>query len=368
MKVIIDATNIRSGGGLTHLKSLIKSHQSSEFKVEIIGGPWIKSISSSNYVSKIILSWTLVNPFIREIFKLFFLRQYLLNGDIAFIPGGTFSSKKVNYVTMSQNMLVFEEKERNRFPISFTRLRYLVLEKLQLRSFENSRGIIYISKYAKNFIENKYPQLKNKKSKVIYHGISNEFRQEPKLQKSINKYSKKNPYKITYISTINYYKHQWNVIKSVKELRAFGYNIHLDLIGPINNSLKSSFYKTLDSCDSFVSYMGEIPHEEISNSYKNTDLFIFASTCENMPNILIEAMSAGLPILCSNYGPMPEILKDAGVYMDPTITKSITKNLRLILDDENLRTNISKKAYSYSRQFSWVKSSEETFNFIKNLL
>ena len=38
--------------------------------------------------------------------------------------------------------------------------------------------------------------------------------------------------------------------------------------------------------------------------------FIFASTCENMPNILIEGMSSGLPILCSNYLPMPEFLKD----------------------------------------------------------
>ena len=83
---------------------------------------------------------------------------------------------------MSQNMLVFEDKERNRFPFSFTKIRYLLLEKIQLKSFKNASGIIYISFYAKKYIEEKYPILKSVNSIVIYHGISNDFRQKPKKQ------------------------------------------------------------------------------------------------------------------------------------------------------------------------------------------
>ena len=143
--------------------------------------------------------------------------------------------------------------------------------------------------------------------------------------------------------------------------------MQLELIGPINNSLKNKFNKALLGYESFVKYRGKIPYDEISKVYKNTDLFLFASTCENMPNILVEAMSAGLPILSSNYGPMPEILKDAGVYMNPTDVDSISFNLEKLLLNERLRTKIANKAYKYSQDFSWVKTSKETFGFIKEL-
>ena len=50
---------------------------------------------------------------------------------------------------------------------------------------------------------------------------------------------------------------------------------------------------------------------------KRAHLFVFASSCENMPNTLVEAMASGLPIACSDRGPMPEILRDGGTYFDP---------------------------------------------------
>ena len=50
---------------------------------------------------------------------------------------------------------------------------------------------------------------------------------------------------------------------------------------------------------------------------REAELFVFASSCENLPNILIEGMAAGLPIACSRRPPMPEVLGDAGESFDP---------------------------------------------------
>ena len=47
------------------------------------------------------------------------------------------------------------------------------------------------------------------------------------------------------------------------------------------------------------------------------NLFIFASSCENMPNTLLEGMASGLPIACSDRGPMPETLQDRGILSMP---------------------------------------------------
>ena len=367
MQVKIDASNIKTCGGLTHLFKIIKNFDSDDINLDVIGGNWLSDFPSKKNIVISIFKLPFRNIFFQELFKRTRLIQNLKKGDIIFSPGGTFYSKNIPYVSMSQNMLVFEDKERNRFPFSFTKIRYLLLEKIQLKSFKNASGIIYISFYAKKYIEEKYPILKSVNSIVIYHGISNDFRQKPKKQYNINKYTKDKPYTITYVSIVNYYKHQFNVINSIKEIRRKGYNVQLELIGPVKKSLKKKFSNALVGCESFVKYKGKIPYNEISKIYKNTDLFIFASTCENMPNILVEAMSAGLPILCSNYGPMPEILKDGGRYMDPISIESITKNLKFLLDNENYRYDISNRAILHSKQFSWKKTSKKTFDFIKSV-
>lgn len=367
MKILIDSTNIKGGGGLTHLKRIIEFNNIENDTIELIGGKWLNEILDRTNVSKVILKKEFNNIYAQEFFKKFHLQNFLKKGNIAFIPGGTFSSRKVNYVSMSQNMLVFEEKERNRFPKSFTWLRYLLLEKLQVKSFSNSKGIIYISNYSKEYIEKKYPFLKEKKGKVIYHGISEDFRQRPKPQLEISSYTKDKPFKISYVSIINFYKHQWNVVEAIKNLRIEGFNIELELVGPIYEPARKRFEESLVGAETFIKYNGKIPYKEISKIYKRSDLFIFASTCENMPNILVEAMSAGLPILSSNYGPMPEILKDAGVYMDPTDVESIYSNLKNMLLNVNLRAEVAKKAFTYSQDFSWEKTSKETFDFIKEV-
>ena len=56
---------------------------------------------------------------------------------------------------------------------------------------------------------------------------------------------------------------------------------------------------------------GEVPHRDLPEHLFRADLFVFASSCENLPNIVIEAMAAGLPIASSRRPPMPEVLEDA---------------------------------------------------------
>lgn len=94
------------------------------------------------------------------------------------------------------------------------------------------------------------------------------------------------------------------------------------------------------------------------------DLFIFASSCENMPNTLLEAMAVGLPIACSNRGPMPEVLDDGGVYFDPEDAVSIANSVEQLIKDPDLRAKIARRASQLSEQYSWSRCAEETWKFI----
>ena len=367
IKVGIDASNIKAGGGLTHLLQLLEHANpmaSGIEKVIIWGGDNLKSLPEKEWLIKR-KQTLLTKSFLHQSFwKLFKLPKLVKECDILFVPGGTFSNKKIPYVSMSQNMLVFEKPERDRFPFSFTKIRYLILNQLQTKSFKNASGIIFISNYAKNFIRKEIDLNTKIPSDVIYHGISEDFRHAPKNQQSIGSFSENNPYKILYVSIINFYKHQWNVVKAVKSLREKGHPVELILIGPSHPQAMPLLEREMKGAERFVTYAGKKSYKEIAGYYKQADMFLFASTCENMPNILVEAMSAGLPIVSSHYGPMREILKDAGEYFDPLNSMEIESALKKLIEDQSLRKSLADKAFNYSQEYTWTNCALKTFDFI----
>jgi glycosyltransferase involved in cell wall biosynthesis len=86
-----------------------------------------------------------------------------------------------------------------------------------------------------------------------------------------------------------------------------------------------------------------------------------------MPNILIEAMAAGLPIACSNRGPMPEVLGDAGVYFNPESPEEISDALEKLITDRVLRETSAWSAYEEAKKYSWEKCADQTFRFIREV-
>ena len=112
--------------------------------------------------------------------------------------------------------------------------------------------------------------------------------------------------------------------------------------------------------------MDAVGHSEIPAYLADADIFIFASSCENMPNTLVEAMASGLPIACSDRGPMPEILKDAGVYFDPENPESISTAVFELVKSHELRNKLANSAYQLSTQYSWARCASETWRYLSD--
>ena len=85
-----------------------------------------------------------------------------------------------------------------------------------------------------------------------------------------------------------------------------------------------------------------------------------------MPNTLIEGMASGIPIICSNRGPMPEVLRDGGIYFDPENIDSIVDSVIKIINNKKLRENMVIKSANISNLYSWARCSSETLRFILN--
>ncbi len=287
--------------------------------------------------------------------------------DLLFVPGGSYSGNFHPVVTMSRNLLPFERRELKRFGWSITKLRLLILKYTQSLTFQRCDGVIFLTDYAKASVLAITGQLRGKII-TVPHGINRRFFEPPRLQQSITFYNSTRPFRLLYVSIIDQYKHQWHVVEAVAILRQkYKWPLILDLVGPSYSPALHRLKVTLQSYDPdsrWVRYQGSLPYTDLHHFYNQADIGLFASSCENMPNILLETMAAGLPVASSNRGPMPEILKEAGVYFDPEDPKEIALALESLIANPELRARLARASYSIAKKYTWHRCAEQTFNFL----
>jgi len=236
-------------------------------------------------------------------------------------------------------------------------------------TFKRASGLICLSEYACNYLYQYYPKLLEKtKVQLIPHG-TDFFSNFDHMVRSENS-DESNILKILYVSTVKNYKHQWNLIDAVGLLMKEGISLELHLVGggdPLALHMMRQAIKRNNSFSKKIFYHGSLPYDETMECFKEADIFVFPSTCENMPVVLLEAMTYGLPILSSDRGPMPEILKDSGLYFNPESVTSIKSCIRYIIENPNLRKRLATKAKQYSLAYSWKKCADETFAFLRSV-
>ena len=371
----INASRARSGGASLHLLELTKLIQKYEGLISTVH-IWtnnllaLKIINSQffkkNKFIKLHVPHELSKSILRQIIweKYYFPKEFKKNKcDILLnIDAGSFARIRP-CVTMSRDMLSYEKGAAKLFGFGLERLRIEVLRYIQNQSLRFADSSIFLTKYAKRIITKDCAKVNN--SFIVNHGISSIFKRKKKYKSNLS-----SPLRCIYVSNLMPYKHHIEVINAFKILQK-KINIKLDLtldLNLIKNSrYKINFSKILSSivCDNkFISCIGEISHNKLPILIEQYDIFIFASSCETMPNTLLEAMRMGMPIACSNSGPMPEILKDGGVYFNPKSSLSIADSILLLAQKKGLRLQLSKKSFALSQKYSWDKCIKETVQIL----
>ena len=368
----IDATNLRLGGGVTHLRELLGALKPVDLGINTIhvwGGsqtlaqlperPWLFKINPPALNSGL---WQ------RILWQTFSLAKAVRAAgcDVLFVPGGSYVAHFSPVVTMSQNLLPFEWSEIKRNGWSLRTVKMLALRWVQSYSFRRSEGVIFLSEYAKKAVWRVTGPLIGK-CEIIPHGLSPLFSGLKSRSSAKKEYSKQDPYRLIYVSNIEAYKHQAEVIEAVFTLRQKGYPLALQLIGPSIPSgidLLEKSMKKFDPKGAWVEYLGLIAYEDLRAHYENADIAIFASSCETFGIILLEKMAIGLPIACSQLSGLPDLLGEAGLYFDPTKVVDIVKVLERYLASPQLRAQKGELGRLRAQEYSWNKCAQTTFTFL----
>lgn len=370
----VNASNLSSGGGLTHLIELINYIEKlkiSDIKIII----W----SSRSTLSKLpqytfLLKKThkLLNGGSLQslIWQTLFLTDSCMKAkaDVLFSPGGSYSGGYSPSVVMCQNMLPFELQHSKKYRISLTFFRMLLLRFLQTRAFSKADGLIFLSEYAEKIVKQKVKVSKN--SIIVRHGVAKRFQKKPNNQNKLYANNIVENYRLLYVSKLDVYKNHKNLISAISNIRSkYGWDIKLDLVGPSYDPVLKKYKRlkrNLDKDNTWLFYHGNVQYQRLHEYYHRANLGVFLSSCENLPIILIEKMAAGLPIVSSNKGPMPEVLRNFAFYCNPEDTKSIECAIIEAIKYPDKRKKFAQGAYELSLSYSWEDCVVNTIDFLRS--
>lgn len=370
MKIAINAFSARLGGGLTYLRNIL-SHLPDREDLEIYIFCSDKLILPDDpRVTRVVTKWPTTNPLLRAVWERFILPHFLVDKkiDVLFCPGGvvaTSAPKGVKVVTMFRNMLPFDKRLVDAMPLGLTKLRNKMLYRVMLRSMSHADLTIFISDHARRLIQS-LVSIPN--PITIPHGISAAFRRGGEiLQRPEN--APVEPY-ILYVSRFDVYKHHREVVKAFAMLPvAVRSTYKLVFLGetdwpeakPVMSLIEES------GLSGAVLMLGAAPYDELPAWYQHSTLSLFASSCENCPNILLEALGSGRPVISSNVMPMPEFGGEGLRYFSPFDPASIAEAMMDVLSSPETATFVSKAAEQQSVRYDWSQTSSKTWGAIMEL-
>ncbi len=145
-------------------------------------------------------------------------------------------------------------------------------------------------------------------------------------------------------------------------------NRQLVLVGriPANGVSPSELARRL-GIEKSVLVTGYLTNLQAQAVLDHASALVFPSVYEGFGIPVLEAMSAGVPVACSDRGALPEVAGSAALYFDPSTPNRIAAAIRRIIADEPLRQSLIAAGHENVKRFSWLRAARETLEVYKHV-
>ena len=369
MRILVNALSARLGGGQTYLRNLLRYvPQAAGWKAFLLCPHSFDLTGLPKNVERVESGLKLDNPFRRAVWEWFHLVRLAskLDADLLFSPGGLLPRggmpPGLKTAITFQNMLPFDKAQRKRYPLGYRRLRDWLLERGLSSAMRQADLVIFISDFARTFIQNKIGDLGGR-SVVIPHGIDATFFPDAGQPLPFPEGVAPEEY-FLYVSYIDHYKSQIEVVRAFSQVRQLSKTTaSLLLVGAENPPYGEALRREIDSLklgDS-VKVVGNLPHHDLPALYQHARMNLFASCTENCPNILLEIMASGRPALVSDRGPMPEFGGQAVAYFDPENVDQLVERWMSLLSKPEQGKRLASAAMARVSSLQWERTARSTW-------
>ena len=226
----------------------------------------------------------------------------------------------------------------------------------KVRSFSIKKSDIVVtpSQHLKNFILNL--GFKNK-IEIINNGV---FIPEENTNIFTN-----DQINITIVSRLVSHKNIEKIIKAISDLNSPLINLNIIGDGPELNQLQKISLES-NNKDNII-FHGKLNRDDINHIFLKSDIYIQASNYEGLPHSLLEAMSYGIPVLCTPVGECKEILgnEDRGYILDLPVSKNnIKSKISQIIGEKDIANKKGERGKDFINEKYNLTNS---FNLYKNL-
>lgn len=169
------------------------------------------------------------------------------------------------------------------------------------------------------------------------------------------------PY-ILAVSTLTRNKNFQAIVQAVEQIKHTEFDVVI-----VGGKDSRVFTQAQTLLPDFVKYVGYVSDGELRVLYEQALCFVYPSLYEGFGLPPLEAMACGCPVIVSNTSSLPEVCGDAAIYCDPRDPKDIASKIEQLVKDKTLQQTLRQKGLERAKQFSWVKTVQQTLTIIDEL-
>lgn len=283
------------------------------------------------------------------------LKQYKC--DISYIPNFTLLLwKRIPTIVTIHDLIEFN------VPNKFSKLRMVYRKIIDPLMVKNSSFITTVSECSKQDII-KFCNARENKILVIPNATDrSRFKLYEKcfVEKCIKKYNLSYKKYFLFVGTIDYPgKNIMSALKAFVDLKK-KYNVpeKMVIVGKkgFNSDVIYDYVNRSNYKDDII-FTGYIPDKDLPLIYSGAKVMLYLSYYEGFGLPVLEAMSCGVPVICSNTSCFPEVYGNVNVGVSPTSIAEIRNKLYKLSTDDSFNKEIAMQCYKRAETFSWKKSA-----------
>jgi glycosyltransferase involved in cell wall biosynthesis len=148
---------------------------------------------------------------------------------------------------------------------------------------------------------------------------------------------------LLYVGWLEPWKGAGDALSAVLQLVEEGKEVRLTICG--DGSMRKALEERARKLGGRVEFLGWVKGERLLDAYDRADVFLLPSHTEGMPNALLEAMAAGLPVVASAVGGVPEVMTDGenGFLVPSGDPPALARAIERLLANPGLRQEMAAK-------------------------
>ena len=190
------------------------------------------------------------------------------------------------------------------------------------------------------------------KIQVIYLGVREDF-----SGLKTNYATKHKDFRIIFTGSFGLRKGADLIIGAVEELTKSGLSVIVEVAG--DSSEGEKLLQDRPHLRSHFIFHGFVPQDRLKKLLQGADVYLFPSYVEGSAKSVMEAMSVGLPVICSKETGSPISSEITGIILEEKTTHAICEKIRLLINNESLRKQLGKAAtQQITTNYSWKNYAE----------